>query len=80
MEKAIEFKAGDRFTAVFTKVKGRGRISMSARECTFVELHPLDSSYAKVKLDSGKIVNVAASRLTPAGERNALTKALCGED
>ncbi|QYX51530.1 hypothetical protein K3F44_18235 [Pseudomonas sp. S07E 245] len=69
------FKQGDKVT--FTEVRrGAKSIRFSAKEATVVRIL---GSTAIVKYRNGHNVAILISELTPAGERNALTRALLGE-
>ena len=77
---AAQYNEGDKVTAVISRGAGRGGISLSARECKFVSLHPKDPNYALVQMRNGRREVVKLDAITPAGQRNALTRALCGEE
>lgn len=69
------FKPGDKVT--FTQIRrGTKSIRMTAKEATVVRIL---GSTAIVKYRNGQNVAIPVSELTPAGERNALTRALFGE-
>lgn len=69
------FKPGDKVT--FTEVRrGSKSIRFTSKEATIV--HILGST-AIVKYRNGHNVAILVSELTPADERNALTRALLGE-
>ncbi len=69
------FKPGDKVT--FTEVRrGMKTIRMSVKEATVVRVL---GTTAILKYRNGHNVAIPVSDLTPAGERNALTRALLGE-
>ncbi|ULL06009.1 hypothetical protein JNO42_03075 [Pseudomonas putida] len=69
------FQPGDKVT--FTQIRrGAKTIRMTAKEATIVRIL---GTTAIVKYRNGQNVAVPVSELTPAGERNALTRALFGE-
>ncbi|HLD67410.1 MAG TPA: hypothetical protein VJA19_15330 [Pseudomonas sp.] len=77
---SAQYKEGDKVTAVISRSAGRGGISLSARECKFVSLHPKDPNYAMVQMRNGRQEVVKLDAITPVGQRNALTRSLCGEE
>ncbi|MEK2611100.1 hypothetical protein WLF18_18500 [Pseudomonas shirazensis] len=69
------FKAGDKVT--FTEVRrGANSFCFTSKEATVVRIL---GSTAIVKYRNGHNVAILVSDLTPADERNALTRALLGE-
>ncbi len=69
------FKPGDKVT--FTEVRrGAKSIRFTSKEATVVRVL---GSTAIVRYRNGQNVAIPVSELTPAGERNALTRALLGE-
>jgi len=69
------FHVGDKVT--FPVVKHGARTTrITVKEATIVQVF---QSTATVKYRNGQKVQVALEDLTPAGERNALTKALLGD-
>lgn len=69
------FKPGDKVT--FTQVRRSAKsISLTSKEATIVRIL---GSTAIVKYRNGQSVAILVSELTPASERNALTRALLGE-
>lgn len=75
-----QFKYDDKVSVVVARSTHRGLgVSMKVQEATFIRLHPEVEGRAEVKMRNGRCVWVSLDGITPAGERNALTKALCGE-
>ena len=69
------FTPGDKVT--FTEVRrGAKTIRFTSKEATVVRIL---GNTAIVKYRNGHNVAIQVSELTPAGERNALTRALLGE-
>lgn len=69
------FKPGDKVT--FTEVRrGAKTVRFTSKDATVVRII---GSTAIVKYRNGHNVAILVSKLTPAGERNALTRALLGE-
>lgn len=67
---------GDRATFAVVRQTGRN-VSISVKEVTILEIHE-DRAFTKYR--NGQKVWVLLKHLTPADKRNALTRALCGED
>lgn len=68
-------KPGDKVT--FTQIRrGAKTIRMTSKEATIVRIL---GTTAIVKYRNGQNVAIPVAELTPAGERNALTRALFGE-
>lgn len=69
------FKPGDKVT--FTQIRrGVKTIRFTSKEATVVNIL---GSTAIVKYRNGQELAIRVSELTPAGERNALTRALLGD-
>lgn len=67
-------KVGDKVSYVIARCTGRS-VRLTAREGTVVGL---DGNMAVVKSRNGRTIIQPVSKLTPAGEPNALTRALLG--
>ncbi|WP_095159159.1 hypothetical protein [Pseudomonas sp. Irchel 3E13] len=70
-----DFKPGDKVTFVSAQSRGRN-VNFSVKETTVVKVL---GSTAIVRYRNGQKLAIAVSELTPASERNALTRALCGD-
>lgn len=70
------FKPGDQVTFVVVQQSGRNT-RYSVKEVTLLEI---DGVRATAKYRNGRKTTVLLKWLTPVGQRNALTRALAGED
>ncbi len=69
------FKPGDKVT--FTEIRrGANSVRFTSKTATVVRIL---GTTAIVKYRNGRSVAIQISELTPAGERNALTRALLGD-
>lgn len=68
-------KPGDKATFAVVRQTGRN-VRISVKEVTILEIHD-HRVFAKYR--NGQKTWVLLKHLTPANERNALTRALCGE-
>lgn len=67
---------GDQVTYVKMTATAGG-YGLSVKEATVIEI---DGSVAKVRSRNGRISSQPLHKLTPSGQRNALTRALLGEE